>query len=148
MNIASILATKGDMAHTARPEQSIREALGLLAEHNVGALIVVNDAGRPVGILSERDVVREAAKNERVFGMKVVEIMTRDVITGSPHDDLMTVAHTMTEKRIRHLPVVDKGRLVGIVSIGDIVKTQRDLYQGELDTLQTQLLSDDARRSP
>ena len=148
MNIASILATKGDMAHTARPEQSIREALGLLAQHNVGALIVVNDAGRPVGILSERDVVREAAKNERVFGRKVAEIMTRDVITGSPHDDLMTVAHTMTEKRIRHLPVVDKGRLVGIVSIGDIVKTQRDQFQGELDTLQAQLLGDEARRSP
>ncbi|OLB04632.1 MAG: hypothetical protein DMD98_12895 [Candidatus Rokuibacteriota bacterium] len=148
MNIASILATKGDMAHTARPEQSIREALGLLAQHNVGALIVVNDAGRPVGILSERDVVREAASNERVFGMKVAEIMTRDVITGSPHDDLMTVAHTMTEKRIRHLPVVDKGRLVGIVSIGDIVKTQRDQFQGELDTLQAQLLGDEARRSP
>ena len=146
MNIASILATKGDMAHTARPEQSIREALGLLAQHNVGALIVVNDAGRPVGILSERDVVREAASNERVFGMKVAEIMTRDVITGSPHDDLMTVAHTMTEKRIRHLPVVDKGRLVGIVSIGDIVKTQRDQYAGELDTLQSQLLGDEARR--
>jgi CBS domain-containing protein len=148
MNIASILATKGDMAHTARPEQSIREALGLLAQHNVGALIVVNDAGRPVGILSERDVVREAASNERVFVMKVAEIMTRDVITGSPHDDLMTVAHTMTEKRIRHLPVVDKGRLVGIVSIGDIVKTQRDQFQGELDTLQAQLLGDEARRSP
>jgi len=148
MNIASILATKGDMAHTARPEQSIREALGLLAQHNVGALIVVNDAGRPVGILSERDVVREAASNERVFGMKVAEIMTRDVITGSPHDDLMTVAHTMTEKRIRHLPVVDKGRLVGIVSIGDIVKTQRDQYAGELDTLQAQLLGDEGRRNP
>src|SRR5207302_907538 len=107
MNIASILATKGDMAHTARPEQSIREALGLLAQHNVGALIVVNDAGRPVGILSERDVVREAASNERVFGMKVAEIMTRDVITGSPHDDLMTVAHTTTEQLTRHLPAAD-----------------------------------------
>lgn len=147
MDIASILATKGDRAHTVRPVQSIREALGLLAQHNVGALIVVDDAGRPVGILSERDVVREAAKNERVFGMKVAEIMTRDVITGSPHDDLMTVAHTMTEKRIRHLPVVDQGRLVGVVSIGDIVKTQRDRYQGELDTLQVQLLGDEARRS-
>ncbi|PYM49801.1 MAG: hypothetical protein DME14_07690 [Candidatus Rokuibacteriota bacterium] len=147
MDIASILATKGDKAHTVRPEQSIRDALALLAQHNVGALIAVDDAGRPVGILSERDVVREAARNERVFGMKVVEIMTRDVITGSPHDDLLTVAHTMTEKRIRHLPVVDKGRLVGIVSIGDIVKTQRDKYQGELDTLQAQLLGDEARRS-
>src|SRR5216117_3738602 len=140
MDVASTLARKGDKAHTVRPEQSLRVALALLAQHNVGALIAVDDAGRPVGILSERDVVREAASNERVFGMKVAEIMTRDVITGSPHDDLMTVAHTMTEKRIRHLPVVDKGRLVGIV------KTQRDQYAGELDTLQSQLLGDEARR--
>ena len=147
MDIASILAKKGDKAYTVRPDQSIREALGLLARHNVGALIVVDEAGRPVGILSERDVVREAAKNERVFGMKVAELMTRDVITGSPHDDLMTVAHTMTEKRIRHLPVVDKGRLVGIISIGDVLKAQRDQYQGEADTLQAQLLSDEPNRS-
>src|SRR5438876_635044 len=102
---------------------------------------------RQVARLRATRALREAARNERVFGMKVAEIMTRDVITGSPHDDLLTVAHTMTEKRIRHLPVVDKGRLVGIVSIGDIVKTQRDKYQGELDTLQAQLLGDEARRS-
>src|SRR2546426_5769546 len=77
MDIASILATKGDKAHTVRPEQSIRDALALLAQHNVGALIAVDDAGRPVGILSERDVVREAARNERVFGMKIAEIIDR-----------------------------------------------------------------------
>src|SRR5438128_6911200 len=118
------------------------EALGVLGNENVCAMMAEHEAGHLVGILSERDVVREAAKNERVFGMKVTDIMTRDVITGSPHDDLMTVAHTMTERRIRHLPVVDKGRLIGIVSIGDIVKTQRDKYQGELDTLQAQVLGE------
>src|SRR3989442_14295865 len=89
-----------------------REALGLLAKHNVGALIAVDEAGHPVGILSERDVVRGAAKNERGFGMKVTDIMTRDVITGSPHDDLMTGAHTMTDRRIRHPAAGDKGRLL------------------------------------
>jgi len=146
MDIAGILATKGDKTHTVRPEQTIREALVLLARHNVGALIVVEGGERPVGVLSERDIVREAARNEHLFGTPVGDIMTRDVITGAPHDDLLTVAHTMTEKRIRHLPVVDKGRLVGVVSVGDILKAQRDQYQGELDTLQTQLLSDDARR--
>ncbi|PYN40420.1 MAG: hypothetical protein DMD95_21835 [Candidatus Rokuibacteriota bacterium] len=67
--------------------------------------------------------------------------MTRDVITGQPPDDLLTVAYTMTERRIRHLPVVDQGRLVGMVSIGDVLKAQRDHYQGEVDTLQTQLLA-------
>ena len=142
MNIASILATKGAQAVTVRPELSVREALGLLARHNIGALIVVEGADRPVGILSERDIVREAARNESVFDRTVAEIMTRDVITGQAQDDLLVVAHTMTEKRIRHLPVVEQGRLVGIVSIGDIVKAQRDHYQGEVDTLQAQLLED------
>ena len=140
MNIASILATKGDTAHTARPEQSIREALALLDHHNIGALIAV-EGGLPVGILSERDIVREAAHNEGFLMRTVGDLMTRDVITGQPPDDLLTVAYTMTERRIRHLPVVDQGRLVGMVSIGDVVKAQRDHYQGEVDTLQTQLLA-------
>jgi CBS domain-containing protein len=87
--------------------------------------------------------VREAAHNDRFFARTVADLMTRDVITGQPYDDLLTVAHTMTERRIRHLPVVDKDRLVGMVSIGDVVKAQRDHYQGEVDTLQTQLLADE-----
>ncbi len=145
MDIAGILATKGDKTHTVRPDQSIREALGLLVRHNVGALIVVEGGGQPVGVLSERDIVREAAGNEHFLGGTVADIMTRNVIMGAPHDDLLTVAHTMTERRVRHLPVVDRGRLVGVVSIGDIVKAQRDQYQGELDTLQTQLLSDEVK---
>jgi CBS domain-containing protein len=72
----------------------------------------------------------------------VGEIMTRDVIVGSPHDDLITVGSTMTEKRIRHLPVVDKGRLIGIVTLGDVVKAQRDQYRGEVDTLQIQIMEE------
>ncbi|MFQ5572397.1 MAG: CBS domain-containing protein [Rhodothermales bacterium] len=143
MNIASILATKGGHVITVRPEQPIRDAVGLLARHNIGVLIVVNEGGSPVGILSERDIVREAARNEHVFVRTVSELMTRDVITGLPQDDLMTVANTMTEKRIRHLPVVEKGTLVGIVSIGDVVKAQRNKYQGEVETLETQILSDE-----
>jgi CBS domain-containing protein len=146
MNIASILARKGPMAVTVRPDQSIRDALALLARHNIGALVAV-DGEHPVGILSERDIVREAAHNDKFFLRAVADLMTRDVITGQPHDDLLSVAHTMTERRIRHLPVVDKGRLVGMVSIGDIVKAQRDQYQGEVDTLQTQLLADEGGRA-
>jgi CBS domain-containing protein len=134
------------MAVTVRPEQSIREALALLDRHNIGALIAV-EGDRPVGILSERDIVREAAHNEKFFMRIVADLMTRDVITGQPHDDLPSVAHTMTERRIRHLPVVDKGRLIGMVSIGDVVKAQRDHYQGEVDTLQTQLLADERGRA-
>ena len=140
MNIANILARKGSVAVTVRPEQSIREALALLERHNIGSLIAVQ-GDRPVGILSERDIVREAAHNDKFFTRTVADLMTRDVITGQPHDDLLTVAHTMTERRIRHLPVVDKDRLIGMVSIGDVVKAQRDHYQGEVDTLQTQLIA-------
>lgn len=140
MTIANLLASKGINVVTVRPEQTIREALALLAEHNIGAVVVTSGVGRPAGIVSERDVVRVLARDERVFDWPVSRIMTRDVIVGSPSDDLATVGHTMTEKRIRHLPVMDAGKLVGIVSIGDVVKTLRDRYQGEVDTLQTQLL--------
>jgi CBS domain-containing protein len=140
MNIASVLATKGGVVYTIRPDESTRQALAHLALHNVGALVVVDEAQRPVGIVSERDIVREAARREDFFVRAVSEIMTRDLIVGQPRDDLASVAHTMTEKRIRHLPVVDEGRLVGIVSIGDIVKTQRDQYAGEVDTLQSYIL--------
>ncbi len=136
MNIASILATKGDKVVTIRAEQTIREALVVLAQHNIGALVVV-DGLRPIGILSERDVVRAAVKNEAVFPLLVSQLMTRDLVLGDPGDDLGAVGQTMVQRRIRHLPVVVDGKLVGMISIGDIVKAQRDRYQGEVDTLQT-----------
>jgi CBS domain-containing protein len=137
MNIASILATKGDKVVTIRGEQSIREALGVLAQHNIGALVVVDDGRRPIGILSERDVVRAAVRNEAVFGLLVSQLMTRELVLGAPGDDLGSVGSTMVTRRIRHLPVMDGGKLVGIVTIGDVVKAQRDHFQGEVDTLQT-----------
>jgi CBS domain-containing protein len=139
MTIATVLASKGDKVITIRPDETIRDALRLLAEHNIGALVVVG-AERPAGIVSERDIVRTLARMEMVFDWPVSRIMTTEVIVGSPQDDLLVVGHTMTERRIRHLPVMDRGQLVGIVSIGDIVKAQRDKYQGELDTLHVQLL--------
>lgn len=140
MNIASIVAKKGPKVFTIRPEQSIRQALALLAEHNVGALVVVDKAGKPGGIISERDIVREAARNEQVFSKAVSEIMTKEIIVGAPQDDLISVGNTMTEKRIRHLPILDKGKLIGIVTLGDVVKAQRDRYRGEVDTLQIQVM--------
>ena len=137
MNIASILATKGDKVVTVRADQTIREALGVLAHHNIGALVVVDGGMQPIGVLSERDIVRAAAKDEAVFPLLVSQLMTRDLVLGDPGDDLSAVGQTMVQRRIRHLPVVVAGKLVGIVSIGDVVKAQRDQYQGEVDTLQT-----------
>jgi len=144
MNVARLLATKGTGVYTIRPEQTIRQAIDMLARHNVGALVVVDEAQRPIGMISERDVVRQLAKSEDIFGQAVSTIMTENVITGVPQDDLKSVANTMTEKRIRHLPLVDHNKLIGIISIGDVVKAQRDQYQGEIDTLHTQILGDEA----
>ena len=143
MNIQHILATKGAHVVTIRPEQTVREALGLFIRHNIGALVVLDDAGQLIGLLSERDIIRAAPMNEAIFSRPVREVMTREPVTAVPQDDLMSVANTMTEMRIRHLPVVDQGRLVGIVSIGDVVKAQRDEYRGEVETLQTQLLAEE-----
>ncbi len=143
MKVKSILATKGTNVITIRPEQSVKDAVILLAKHNIGALIVVDESGQPIGIISERDIIRTAARREDVFLRPVSKVMTKDVITGVPQDDLISVAHTMTEKRFRHLPIIDRGKLVGIISIGDVVKAQRDQYQGEIDTLQTQMIADD-----
>ena len=145
MNIASLLAKKGPKVVTVQPEHTIRQALGVLADHNIGALVVVDRDGGPIGILSERDIVRSAARDESVFTKTVSALMTKDVIVGVPQDDLESVGRTMTDRRIRHLPVVDQRRLVGIISIGDVVKAQRDLYRGEVENLQLELTEEHGR---
>src|ERR1041384_5578232 len=126
MTIATILARKGVKVVTIRPEQTLREALAMLAQHSIGALLVIDTAGALIGILSERDIVREAVKNEQFFDLPVSAIMTKNVISGQPNDDLNAAAVTMTNRRFRHLPVLDAGKIVGVVSLGDIVKAQRD----------------------
>ena len=139
MKISAILATKGMNVITVRPEQSLREAIALLSMHNIGALVSVDERGKPVGIISERDIVRHAAQNEDIFSASIEDMMTQDVVTGSPQDDLTAVLQTMTDRHFRHLPIVDEGKLVGIVSIGDLVKAQLNEYKGEIDTLQTRI---------
>jgi len=139
MQISNILATKGGTVVTVKPSQTIREAIALLVEHRIGALVVVDDAGKVVGLVSERDFVREAARNEALFREPVSAIMTTDVTVASPGDDIQSVEKTMTVKRFRHLPILDEGELIGIVSIGDVVKAQLDEYQGEIETLHTRV---------
>ncbi len=130
---------------TIDPHQTIRDALATLARHNFGALVVVNQANKPIGIISERDIARLAAKNEDLFSIPVNEVMTKNVITGIRQDELKAVTNTMTEKRIRHLPIVDsQGTLIGIVTLGDVVKAERNIFEGEVDTLRTQILADEA----
>lgn len=142
MKVRNILATKKGNVITIAPDEPVRRAIAMLAEHRIGALVVVDAADRLAGILSERDILYTAAEDEQLFGRPVSDIMTRDVVVGMPQDDVIAVAHTMLEKRFRHLPIVDEGRLCGIISIGDVLKTQRDAYRGELDTLETRIIAE------
>lgn len=137
MKISTLLATKGDKLVTALAGQTLAEAAGLLVSHKIGALIVVDEAGRLSGILSERDLVRAAAAHGGALTGTVADAMTRAVVTGTPQDDVHSVLQTMTERRFRHLPILDRGQLAGIISIGDLVKAQLDEYEGEIQSLQT-----------
>jgi CBS domain-containing protein len=142
MKVQTVLARKGMQVFTITPEKMIRQAVEVMVQRNVGALVVVDAAGAPIGILTERDVIRGLTTDETVARRSVADLMTHDLITGSPQDDLHSLAHTMTERRFRHIPIVQDEALVGIISIGDIVKAQRDQYRGEIDTLETQIMAD------
>ena len=144
MKVSGILATKPGGVITAQSNQQIREAATMMADYNIGAIVVVDEAGELVGILSERDIVRKAVTHDRVFDMPISEVMTQNVVTALPQDDLMSVAHTMTERRFRHMPILnEEGGLIGMISIGDVLKAQRDKFRGEIDTLETQLMAED-----
>ena len=136
MLIAEVLRTKGTFVATVTPDSSVTDVLGKLAEHRVGALVVSADGAHIEGIVSERDVVRHLQRvGARLLDDPVRTIMTSEVRTcwpGDKVDDLMVV---MTEHRIRHLPVVDGGALVGIVSIGDVVKSRIGDLEGERNEL-------------
>ncbi|WP_244929405.1 CBS domain-containing protein [Nocardioides sp. W7] len=136
MHIGDVLRAKANPAVvTIGPDAGVRELLALLAEHNVGALIVSADGTSVDGIVSERDVVRRLHHDGTVVNNTVGAIMTTAVETCAPDSDLDTLMKTMTERRVRHVPVVDGGRLVGIISIGDVVKHRIDQLEFERDQL-------------
>jgi CBS domain-containing protein len=120
---------------TISPEASVRELIALLAEHNVGALIVSADGASVDGIVSERDVVRRLVEHDEVLQGPVSSIMTSSVETADEQGLLDDLMKTMTERRIRHVPVVTDGRLTGIISIGDVVKYRIDQLEFERDQL-------------
>jgi CBS domain-containing protein len=138
VRIADLLRHKGNDVATASPGLSVAGLLEDLARHNVGALVVVDEAGELVGIVSERDVVRRL--NERgaeLLHSPVSEIMTTSVVTCEPTEGVDSLAEIMTERRIRHMPVVDDGRLVGIVSIGDVVKNRIHQLESDREQLES-----------
>ncbi|GAA2452808.1 CBS domain-containing protein [Actinomadura vinacea] len=121
---------------TMRPDATVRDLLAALAEHNIGAVVVSPDAATITGIASERDVVRRLHEHgAALLDRPVSEIMTSQVRTCGPGDGVDDLRRTMTEHRIRHLPVVEDGRLAGIVSIGDVVKSAIDELESEREYL-------------
>lgn len=125
MKVQDILRTKGTELITIDQKKSLLEASRLLSEHNIGVLLVMDDQNKPVGILSERDIVHMlASQGPDSASTKVQAAMSEDLIVGVPDNDLDYVMNVMTTKRIRHLPILDEGKLVGLISIGDVVKAQ------------------------
>jgi len=143
MKVAEILASKGSKVFTVFANQTLKEVVDLMETHNVGGLVVVNHDGEIQGIITERDLIHYAATDNPSFATPVKAVMTRKIIVGVLQDEIDAVAHTMTEKRFRHLPIVENRKLVGILTIGDIVKAQRDRYEGELHTLQIQIIAEE-----
>jgi len=136
MRITDVIRRKGAEVVTVRPDHTVAELLALLAEHRIGALVVSADGARVDGIVSERDVVRTLhSHGAAVLEMPVSDLMTADVTTCGPDDNVEHLMRLMTDQRVRHIPVVIDGTLHGIVSIGDLVKHRIDELQLERDQL-------------
>jgi CBS domain-containing protein len=135
MLISDVLRAKGSHVVTIRPEQTVKDAVERLAEHRIGAL-VVEDRLKPVGIFSERDLVNRLAKSGlRAYDYQVRELMSTKLITGVPDDTVEHALALMIDRRIRHLPILSNGELVGLVSIGDLVKYRLDQKELEASVL-------------
>ena len=135
MTIEAILSNKGAEVVTVECDTPVREAVGLLAERRIGALPVMKD-GKVVGIMSERDVIYcLSSDGATMLDWPVERVMTSPTITAEPGMPVLAGLSLMTERRIRHLPVVEGGRLVGLVSIGDLVKYRMDRIEAEAAAL-------------
>jgi CBS domain-containing protein len=136
MNVDVILRAKGAGVETARPDWTVLQAVQKLAELRVGALVVSADGQRIDGIISERDVMRQiAGGGHATLERPVDEVMMREVITCQRTDTVNHLMTVMTERRVRHLPVVEEGLLVGIISIGDVVKRRIEETEFEAEAL-------------
>ena len=131
MLLQDVLTTKGSAVVSIPPDVTVLDAVRELLKHNIGA-VMVEEAERVVGILSERDILRLAAEGPaQLADTAVAEVMTRDLVMGVPGDEVTYAMKVMTNNRVRHLPILDDGRLVGIVSIGDLVNASLQSLQAE-----------------
>jgi CBS domain-containing protein len=142
MNVASILKSKGGAITTASRDTRVEAIAGLLAKHRIGAVVIVSPEGRVEGIVSERDIVKAIAERGSMCLDEIADaIMTREVITCDPDEPLDRLMSTMTTGRFRHVPVVEAGRLTGIVSIGDAVKYKIAEVELEANALKSYVLA-------
>jgi CBS domain-containing protein len=126
MKVKDILQEKGAEVATIGADKTVFEAIKSLVEKNIGSLLVLDEKSAIVGIITERDILKECNQRyESLMQTKVKDVMTKNVIVASPEDDIDYVENIMTENRVRHLPVISGQKLVGLISIGDVVKVQR-----------------------
>ena len=138
MNVETILRKKGRTVATIRPEDTVGAAVDALVSGNIGALVASEDGEAVDGIISERDIVHALAQHgSGLLALTVAEVMTRPAVTCDPSESVGELMAEMTNRRIRHLPVVCNGRLCGIVSIGDVVKNRLDEIEYEARSLRS-----------
>ena len=137
MKIARILQHKSGEIASVKPDRPIPDVVAVLCEHDIGAVLVLDDSGQMVGILSERDIVRALDEHgPDLSGVTAADLMTRNVKHCSPDQDINYVMREMSDGRFRHLPILDDGRLVGIISIGDAVRARIEELEREREALQ------------
>jgi CBS domain-containing protein len=136
MHVSQILRDKGDLVFTAQPHETMSAAAALLHSRRVGAMVIVDQDDAVVGILSERDIVRAVAeRGAAALTEPISGCMTRNVVFATPAETVDDLLGRMTDRKMRHLPVVKDGRLVGIVSIGDLVKSKIAEAEAEAENL-------------
>lgn len=136
MNVETILRTKGRAIVSVKPAESVASAAETLHRRRVGAALVLDDEGAVIGVISERDIVRGLAmRGGVVLGMKVSELMTVEVLTCRLEDPVDRIMSIMTESRVRHLPVMRNDKLIGVISIGDVVKHRLAEIESEAQSL-------------
>ena len=138
MDVETILRSKGRAVATIRPDETVGAAVEALVSGNIGALVASQDGEAVDGIISERDIVHALARHgTALLALSVAEVMTRSVVTCDPTESVAELMAEMTNRRIRHLPVVQNGLLCGIVSIGDVVKNRLDEIEYEARSLRS-----------
>jgi CBS domain-containing protein len=144
MDVNAILKGKGDTVITIAPEATVGEAAQILKREGIGALVVSDDGSSVLGIVSERDIVGglgDLTRRERLLEAQVSALMTREVVSCSPADEVQKCMQLMTEHHIRHLPVMEDGAMIGLVSIGDIVKSRLGELESEAGFLRDMIAS-------